>query len=231
MRNHYWLTIKTPRESKMGPNEKPFVISCGILRNEIEYLLENGDIDAEVHFLSEKLHSDYNLLDRALNHALKKYSAESFRGTIVVYGDVCLGFKGEMKALLDHYDAVKVDALNCIDCLLGGKGKLLEIDPDHKYLFLNPAFIRFMEKTTQKWNDDQVIGKTREEIRERYRMLDGIILLDVMGDLDRYQSKIDEISDYTGLPILDRKDMGLQGLKDVLLEVLDPRGKEPSAKS
>jgi len=205
----------------MKHNEKPCVISCGILKNEIEYLLKKGDIDAEVHFLSENLHSDYSLLDRGLNHALKKYSMQGSQNVIIVYGDVCLGFNGEMKALMDQYDAVKVDALNCIDCLLGGKGKLLQIDPDHKYLFLNPAFIHFMKKTRKKRSTDQWTGKTNEEIREMYGMLSGIILLDAMGDLDAYQSKIDEIADYTGLPILERKDVGLKGLKNILLETFD----------
>jgi hypothetical protein len=196
----------------MERKEKPCVISCGILRKEIEHLLEKGDIDAEVHFLSEKLHTDYTLLDRGLNGAIKKHQKQSPRGVIVVYGDVCLGFNGEMKALMDQYDVVKVDALNCIDCILGGKGKLLEMDPEHKYLFLNPAFIRFTEK---------IRGETKEITREMYNMLDGIVLLDAMGDLDAYQSKIDEIADYTGLPILERKDMGLEGLKSILLEALD----------
>lgn len=195
----------------MVPSEKPCMISCGILKREIEHLLETGDIDADVHFLSERLHMDYNFLDRALNKALKKYSKLCPQGVIVVYGDVCLGFNDEMKTLMDKYDAVKVDGLNCIDCLLGGKGKLLEIDPEHKYLFLNPAFINFPIK---------VRGKTREQTYEMYSMLDGIILLDEMGDLDDYQSGIDEIVDYTCLPILDRKEIGLDGLKNVLLDAL-----------
>jgi len=55
----------------MKRHEKPCVISCGILRKEIEHLLGKGDIDVEVHFLSERLHMDYNLLDRGLNGALK----------------------------------------------------------------------------------------------------------------------------------------------------------------
>jgi hypothetical protein len=54
-----------------------------------------------------------------------------------------------------------------------------------------------------------------------YSMLDGIILLDAMGDLDDYQSRIDEIVDFTGLPILDRKKIGVDGLKNVLIEALD----------
>ena len=113
----------------MGLTEKPLVISCGILRKEIERLQENGDIQVEAYFLSEKLHMDYNLLDQGLNHALKKHQKASRRGVVVVYGDLCLGFNDEMKALINKYDSVKVDALNCIDCLLGGKGKLLDMDP------------------------------------------------------------------------------------------------------
>ncbi|MFH0996003.1 MAG: DUF1638 domain-containing protein [Pseudomonadota bacterium] len=200
--------------------EKPCVISCGILRQEIEHLMEKGDIDVDVHFLSERLHMDYNLLDRGLNGALKKYRKQSPEGIVVVYGDVCLGFNGEMKVLMDRYDTVKVDGLNCIDCLLGGKGKLLEMDPDHKYLFLNPAFIQFTEK---------IRGKTKKLTREMYSMLDGIILLDAMGDLDDYQSKIDEIVDHTGLPILDRKKIGVDGLKNVLLEALDRNRRKRTA--
>lgn len=192
--------------------EKPLVISCGILRKEIEYLQAKGDIDVETYFLSEKLHMDFNLLDRGLNDTLKKHQKESHRGVVVVYGDICLGFNGEMKQLIDTYDVVKVDALNCIDCLLGGKGKLLEIDPDHKYYFLNPAFIQFSEKIRRK---------TKYRTREMYSMLDGIILLDAMGDLATYQSRIDEFVEFTGLPILDHKKVGLHGLKSVLLEALE----------
>jgi hypothetical protein len=200
--------------------EKPRVISCGILRKEIEHLLEKGDIDVEAHFLSERLHMDYKHLDRGLNGALKKYQKQSPQGVIVVYGDLCLGFNGEMKALMDKFDAVKVDALNCIDCLLGGKGKLLEMDPEHKYLFLNPAFIQFVEK---------IRGETKERTREMYSMLDGIILLDAMGDLNAYQSRIDDIADHTGLPILERKEIGLESLKNVILEALGRNQQKCSA--
>ena len=194
--------------------EKPCVISCAILRKEIERLQEKGDIDVQAYFLSEKLHMDYNLLDRGLNGALKKHLKQNSKGVIVVYGDVCLGFNGEMKMLIDKYDVIKVDALNCIDCLLGGKGKLLNIDPEHKILFLNPAFIEFDKKLRKK-------TKYRTWGREMYSMLDGIILLDAMGDLAAYQSRIDEIVDRTGLPIIDRQEIGLEGLKDVLLDALE----------
>ena len=60
-------------------------------------------------------------------------------------------------------------------------------------------------------------------------MLDGIVLLDAMGDLNDYHSRIDEIVDYTGLPILERKDIGLEGLKNIFLEALDRNQQKRSA--
>jgi len=47
------------------------------------------------------------------------------------------------------------------------------------------------------------------------------ILLDDMEDLDDYQSKIDYIADHTDLPILESKEVGLEGLKNILLDALD----------
>jgi len=204
----------------MERKEKPCVISCGILRKEIEHLLKKDDIDAQVYFLSEKLHADYHLLARGLNGALNKHQKQNPQGVVVAYGDLCLGFNGEMKRLIDQYDVVKVNALNCIDCILGGKGKLLELDPDHKYLFLNPAWIQFTAKIRRE---------TKEMTREMFSMLDGIVLLDAMGDLDEYHSDIDAIADYTGLPILERKNTGLDGLKNILIEALDRNRQKHSA--
>lgn len=195
----------------MKPAEKPLLISCAILRKEIEQLVQNGDLDVQVHFLNETLHMDYNRLDLALCGVIQKRLPKCPHGIIVVYGDVCLGFNGEMKKRIAAHDVIKVNALNCIDCLLGGQGRLLEIDPDHKYLFLNPAFMRFGKKIRDKPG-----GVTRE----MFGMLDGIVLLDALGDLDDHTAEIEDTVEYTGLPVLQRKNIGLDGLKSVLLEAL-----------
>jgi hypothetical protein len=49
----------------------------------------------------------------------------------------------EMKKLAEQYGIAKVDALNCIDCQLGGKGKFLEADPNHDLMFLTPGMTDF----------------------------------------------------------------------------------------
>ncbi len=196
----------------MEKTDKPHMIACGILQEEIDRLLTLEEIDVEVHYLSKGLHTDYNRLQKALNGALIKRLPQARAGIVVAYGDVCLGFNGEMQALVEKHDVVKVDGLNCIDCLLGGKGRLLEIDPEHKMLFLNPAFIYFMDKI---WD------RPREEIREMFNMLEGIVLVDALGDLDAYRDRIDAISEKTGLPILERKNIGLDGLKEVVQDALE----------
>jgi hypothetical protein len=48
-----------------------------------------------------------------------------------------------MKKLTEEYGITKVDALNCVDYLLGGKGKVLEADPDQELLFFYPEIIVF----------------------------------------------------------------------------------------
>jgi len=182
------------------------------MQKEIEALISLGQIDAEVVFLDKELHSDYRKLEQALGQALERHTSRVEAKPVVVYGDVCLGFNNEMRGLLERHGAVKVEALNCIDCLLGGGGKLLKIDPDHLYLFLTPAFIEFTER---------IMSKTRKETRRIFSRLKGILLIDSLGNLDDYQDRIRAISDLTGLPILETRKVGLAGLKKVLSNALE----------
>ena len=61
---------------------------------------------------------------------------------------------------------VNVDGLNCIDCLLGGNGKLLDIDPDRRFFFLTPGFLDFAENLPS--------GTTLES-RRSFKMPKGIV--------------------------------------------------------
>ena len=191
--------------------QKKLLISCSILQSEIETLIARGEIEAEAVFLNKLLHLDCEKLHDALKASLCKHHK---RKPVVVYGDVCLGFKGEMQALMNECDTVKVDGLNCIDCLLGGRGKLLEIDPDHRFFFLTPAFLDFSEN---------LISGTKEDNRRRFNMLKGIMLVDSLGDMLRHRNRIEYFSDQTGLPVLEHRVVGLDGLKAVVKEALQRR--------
>ena len=190
---------------------RPLLICCGILQPEIEALIARKEIEAEAVFLNKYLHVDYRRLQAALKASLRKHRE---RKPVVVYGDVCLGFNGEMQALMIECDTIKVNALNCIDCLLGGRGKLLEIDPDHRLFFLTPAFLDFSEN---------LISRTKADNRRRFNMLKGIMLVDSLGDMMRHRNRIEHISDQTGLPVVEHRVVGLDGLKAVVEEALQRR--------
>ena len=187
---------------------RSLLISCGILQPEIEALIARKEIEAEAVFLNKYLHVDYRKLHDALKASLRRHRE---RKPVVVYGDVCLGFNGEMQALMIECETIKVDGLNCIDCLLGGRGKLLEIDPDHRLFFLTPAFLEFSEN---------LISGTKEDNRRRFNMLKGIMLVDSLGDMVRHRNRIEHISDQTGLPVVEHRMVGLDGLKAVVEEAL-----------
>ena len=73
---------------------RPLLICCGILQPEIEALIAREEIEAEAVFLNKYLHVDYRKLHAALKGSLRKHRE---RKPVVVYGDVCLGFNGEMQ--------------------------------------------------------------------------------------------------------------------------------------
>jgi hypothetical protein len=187
---------------------KDLLISCGILKPEIDALMAQGKLHADLVFLNKYLHMDCQKLHKVLKASLNRYQD---RKPVVVYGDLCLGFNGEMQALMTDCNTVKVDGMNCIDCLLGGGGQLTKMDPDHSYFFLTPAFIEFSET---------LITGTREENRRRFSMLKGIIIVDSLDDMEDHQDRIDHFSDQSGLPVLDHKQVGLSRLEIVLKNAL-----------
>lgn len=80
-------------------------------------------------FVSKNFPVDYTLLENNLRRVLE-YTRKRFGGKIVlVYGDLCLGQDNEMKKLADEYGVAKVAAVNCVDCQLGGIGKVDTVGP------------------------------------------------------------------------------------------------------
>lgn len=194
--------------SRREEMSKNLLISCGIFQPEIEKLIAGGEIQADAIFLNKYLHLDHRKLHDALKAALKK---NRIREQVVIYGDLCLGFNNAMHTLMAECDATKVQGLNCIDCFLGGRGKLLDVDPYHQFFFLTPGFIEFSES---------LISGTREENRRRFNMLKGIIVLDSMNNMELYRDRIGRFSKESGLPVMDHLVVGLSGLKNVIEDAI-----------
>jgi hypothetical protein len=199
----------------MTENPKTCLVSCSVLKGEIEKLVKQGDLDVELVFVSKYFHVDYAQVEKNLRQVLEK-TLPRFPGKVVlVYGDLCLGMDNEMKKLAEEYGVVKVDAVNCIDCQLGGKGKFLDADPDHNLMFLSSGmtdFFSHMKDAMQKEN----IGE--DALKQLFSGLKGIIILDTLGDADSLKREIEKLN--TGLTILETRPVGLENVKHVIQEAI-----------
>jgi hypothetical protein len=203
---------------------KPCIVSCSVLKKEIQKLVNQGDLDAETVFVSKYFHVDYALLEKNLRQVLQKTLRRSPGGIVLVYGDLCLGPNNEMKKLTEEYGIVKVDALNCIDCLLGGKGKVSEADPDHDLLFLYPGMIGFFSHFKEKAQQENV---DEDSFNNLFSGLKGIVLLDTMEQAKENKEEIEKLR--SGLTILETRTIGLNKLKQLIQEAMD-RNKEKTEK-
>src|SRR5665648_691444 len=169
---------------------KMCIISCSVLKRELKLLKEQGKLYAELVFVSKNFHVDYGLLENNLRKVLE-HTKNRFAGKIVlVYGDLCLGQDNEMRKLANEYGVAKVDAVNCIDCQMGGKGKSLEVDPNHNLMFMGPGMIEFF--------GDMKENLKREGIDEAasvgmFSAVRGIVLLDTCGDAEKQRFALKKV--------------------------------------
>ncbi|MEJ2126122.1 MAG: DUF1638 domain-containing protein [Candidatus Bathyarchaeota archaeon] len=200
----------------MTPHTRPLLLSCGILRAEIEKLVKEKQLDVDVVFLDAGLHAVYSELEKAVITAIEKHSKDAKRGIVVVYGDMC---HPRLKKIVKNCDnAVKVDAINCIDCLFGGHQKILKADPKYSHFYLSPGWMPSNLKKTK--NFKEIFDWSIEDIKEQFTELDGLIIVDSLGNLDELKSDIAEFSSNSGLEVKEQKSVGLDGLKAVVEEAI-----------
>jgi hypothetical protein len=209
----------------MNERARPCLVSCSVLKEEIEKLVQRGDLDVELLFVSKYFHIDYTSLEKNLRRVVEKSLPRFSGGIVLVYGDLCLGPNDEMKKLVEEYGLVKVDALNCIDCLLGGKGKVLEADPDHELLFLYPGMIGFFSHFKERAKQENI---DEESFNKLFSGLKGIVLLDTIGQPEKNKEEIERL--HSGLTILETRYTGLGNLKRLLLEAIEKANREAGKK-
>jgi hypothetical protein len=136
----------------MSDDKRPHVVCCGILKKEVQKLVNEKSLDVKLHFLDAGLHIDYAKLEKVLTSAIEVCSKHEAKGVVIAYGDLC---HPKIKEIVGKYgNSVKVDALNCIDCLLGGHGKLLQIDPNSDHFYLS------MDGCPQTWKKTKISVKS-----------------------------------------------------------------------
>ena len=200
----------------MNQQTKPCLVSCNVLRKEIEKLVQQGDLDAELLFVSKYFHVDYARIEKNLRPVIEKALQRYPDNVVLVYGDLCLGMDNEMKKLAEEYGIVKVDVLNCVDCQLGGKGKFLEADPNHDLMFLSPGMTDFFSHAKDMMRKE---GIDEAALKQLFNGLRGIILLDTLGNPDGLKAEVEKLD--TGLEILETRQIGCENVKNVIQEAIE----------
>jgi hypothetical protein len=205
-----------------NPQPRICLVSCSVLKEEIKQLVRQGDLDVDFVFVSKYFHVDYAQVEKNLRPVLEETLRRYSGNVVLVYGDLCLGADNEMKKLAEEYGVVKVDALNCVDCQLGGKGKFLEEDPDGNLMFLSSGMMDFfthIKSLMQRENVDE------DQLKQLFNGLRGIILLDTLGRLDELKSEVERLD--TGLRIVETRQIGLDNLRTVLTEAIERKNQKP----
>jgi hypothetical protein len=155
-------------------------------------------------------------LRRGLTIAIEEQSQKGSRGVVVIYGDYC---HPKMKEIVGRYpNVIKIEAANCIDCLLGGHGLLLKIDPDHVCFYLSPGWIPSRLRQNRRFRG--IFNLDEAGTKKQFKKLKGILVFDPFGNVEDLRKEIEEFSSKTGLPVLDVKEVGLEPFRKLILEAV-----------
>jgi hypothetical protein len=192
------------------------LVSCSVLKEELQQLVKNGSLDAELVFVSKLFHVDYSALESNLRKVLEQ-TLKRFKGKVIlVHGDLCLGQNGEMKRLAEEYGVEKVDAVNCIDCQLGGKGAFNVADAEHNLMFMGPGMIGFFLHMKEQLLKQGVDEAT---FRGMFSGIKGFVILDTCGDAEKCRRDLEK----TGIdvPIIETRCVGLEGVRRVVEDAVE----------
>ena len=178
------------------------IVSCGILKPEIDRLLEEGFFDAEkVIFTAPGLHEWPWELETQLPRGLEK-AKKYFRKTIVLYGERCfLDSKNPLRVTetLIHEvnpQAVRINATTCVNMLVGADQRE-KLAGENKVYWLTPGWIKNWNFIFKDWDK----GKANEMFPNH----DKAVVLDALGYFDSLMQESPEeilrISDWMNLPL------------------------------
>ncbi len=193
------------------------LVSCSVLKKEIQQLINQEKLNTELVLVSKNFHIEYSVLEenlrKVLEHTKKRFKDKKI---VLVYGDLCLGQSGEMKKLADEYQIVKVDALNCVDCQMGGKGQFLAADPNHNLMFMGPGMIDFFKDARANMLRE---GVEEEAFSSLFSGIKGFVILDTCGNGEELKAELEKIG--MGVPVLEIRKIGSSGVLSVILDAIN----------
>jgi hypothetical protein len=196
------------------------IISCGTLAPELNYLKNQGFLDAgKIVFTTPGRHEVPKELESQLIQRINTTKQHSKRIIIVYGGKFCYvnidNPYRTMDTMIQEQEAgisiSRINATHCMD-MLAGERQRDEISEGKKIWWLTPGWIIYRNHVFQDWDK----GKANENFPQH---TGGAILLDGIGFWDGYSEehpeKILEFSDWMGIEIRPHK-ITLDRLKNLL---------------
>jgi hypothetical protein len=191
----------------MTPDPPDAIISCGMLEDELEYLLRKHGNDTAPLYLDPALHVNFDKLKAALTRALEE-AHQAGRQTKVIYG-YC---HPEMAEILEPYCATRIGAANCLEALLGA-AEMARIEAGGKVIYLTAGWLREWKRMVAAGAED--LGLDSRNMFGDYR---AVLVLDTgVSPIDEVE--VEEFSAYANLPV-ERVDVSLDNLWERVRELL-----------
>ena len=164
-------------------------ISCGIFKEEIEYLTREKKFPHRVIFLDAALHVNFDRLKASLVDALEKNRAEG-AAIKVLYGHC----HPEIMDLLKRYGAEKLGAGNCLEAFVGHE-EVVRLNKEATSFFLSAGWINNWEKMFEAGKKDFDF-----DFRSMFKQYKRILVFDT-GVIPLNEEKVRLFSEFTGLPV------------------------------
>ncbi len=198
------LRGETPRSYNIVMKKKSVIfISCGIFREELEYLIRKKGLDWKIFFLDAALHVNFDRLKSKLTEALEEqYKAGN--EIKVIYGHC----HPDIQEILEHYGAKRIEAGNCLEAMVG-REEVQRLNAEATSFFLSAGWVNAWEDMFTTGKED--FGFDFKEMFTNYRR---IIVFDT-GVIPIDEEKVRKFSAFTGLPV-ERRAITLDRLLDLI---------------
>jgi len=199
------------------------IVSCGTLRMELQYLRDNGFLDArQILYTTPGLHQDCQELERQLVRNIDKAKTVSDKVVVVYGGKFCYVNVNNPSRTMEQIigeqgpDVTRIDATHCMD-MMASEAERREIANGEEVWWMTPGWIKFRHQVFSGW--DKAIANENFP-----RHTGGAIVLDAIGYLDRYMEEhpeqLLEYSDWMGIPIQGHS-VRLDRFKSLLVDALN----------
>lgn len=201
------------------------IVACGTMIPELNYLKENGFLEAKLYFTTPGLHQTPEELEKQLQKQLEVAKNQAKKIIVVYGGKYCYINMRDSYRTIDSvidemreegYYIARTQVENCLD-MLATVEEREQMANGRKIWWCTPGWLKYRDLEFKGWD--------RANANENFgQYTDGGLMLDPIGFFDEYAvehvEEILDFSDWASIP-LEAQPIGIERLKNVLIEAME----------